>query len=397
MKLALVIPGFQADQADWCIPAFTNLAHELAKHVELHVFALRYPHRTANYTIGRVHVHALGGGAFKGRRVILLSLARLWQNLVYSIKREHAASPFSAIMGVWATESGWLATRAAQLLAVPSLVHLAGGELTYIPQIGYGNWQRGLDRLLVPSTLRQADLLTVPSGRMRRALFKAASKARIDSSKIRDWAPGVDTAMFAPQARQARPRAPEEPFTFVTAGSLIPVKGHSLLLKALARLRANNPLLRVRLRIVGDGPLRPMLEKQSNDLRLKGYVNFEGEVRHDALPAIYNTSDAFLLGSWHEAQCMAALEAMACGLPWVGPPVGALADIARTAQGETPSGLTFGSRDPEVVARTMDALVQLGYGERREWGNQARHLVLRDYEMARLAERLLDIMASLAL
>ena len=75
MNLALLIPGFQAHDHDWCIPAFTNLAHEVAKTTELHVFALRYPGIKRSYTIGRVQVHAIGGGAFGPPRAMAAAIA----------------------------------------------------------------------------------------------------------------------------------------------------------------------------------------------------------------------------------------------------------------------------------------------------------------------------------
>src|SRR5437763_863446 len=115
VKLALVIPGFQAHEHDWCIPAFTNLARELAKTQDLHVFTLRYPPVRANYRVGAVRVHAIGGGSFAGGlRVPAVSLLRLWGQTSAAIEAEHERGPFDAMIGVWATESGWLAARAAR-------------------------------------------------------------------------------------------------------------------------------------------------------------------------------------------------------------------------------------------------------------------------------------------
>jgi hypothetical protein len=144
MKLAVVIPGFQANERDWCIPAFTNLAQELARSVELHVFTLRYPPRRDLYRIGRVKVHSIGGGAFLDHRLVGASLLKLWRDTLLDIGTEHRRGPFSAILGIWATESGWLATRAGRLFGVPTIVHLAGGELTWLPQIKYGNQEADL-------------------------------------------------------------------------------------------------------------------------------------------------------------------------------------------------------------------------------------------------------------
>src|SRR6187551_3063054 len=107
MRLALVIPGFQSDAEDWCFPVFTNLARELAEQVELHVFALRYPQRRDSYMIGKVHVHSIGAGAVGRFRLFGVSLGKLWNDFLATIEQVHDSAPFDAVVGIWATESGW--------------------------------------------------------------------------------------------------------------------------------------------------------------------------------------------------------------------------------------------------------------------------------------------------
>src|SRR5207253_516516 len=121
------------------IPVFTNLARELAEQVELHVFALRYPQRRDNYTIGKVQVHSIGAGAVGRFRLFGISLGKLWTDFFATIEQVHSANPFDAVVGIWATESGWLAVQAARRLGLRSIVHLAGGEVVTLPYIGYGN------------------------------------------------------------------------------------------------------------------------------------------------------------------------------------------------------------------------------------------------------------------
>lgn len=388
MKLAIVIPGFQADERDWCIPAFTNLARELAATIELHVFTLRYPHVRRRYRIGDVRVHALGGGAFFGTRLLGASLLKLWRDALSEIRREHHRKAFDAIIGIWATESGWLATRAARMLGVPSLVHLAGGELTWLPQIKYGNYHRGLARMLVAQAIRHADMLTVPSGPLERALSQLFPHSK---RRMQRWALGVDTQMFSPETEAAR--AAGAPFTFITVGSLIPVKGHEWILKAMARLRGNVPEAEFRLQIIGGGPLLTRLQKLVAYYQLKGYVDFLGEASHDMLPQLYRSADCFVLGSWHEAQCMAALEAMACGLAWIGPPVGALADVYSASPVGNPSGVLVRERSVGALSEAMLAVIALSPDERRAWGMEARKIVERVYCLEKQTRRLLDLIS----
>jgi glycosyltransferase involved in cell wall biosynthesis len=394
MRLALVIPGFQSDENDWCIPAFTNLARILADHVDLHVFALRYPQRRDYYSIGKVHIHSIGAGAIFGTRIVGVSLLKLWSDCARTFGGEHAFAPFDAVIGVWATESGWLATRSAQEFNIPSLVHIAGGELVNLPYMRYGNRSEALAGRMVKETLSRADLLTVPSEPVMRALHRMPNiPVKEIEGHARRWSLGVDTEMFAPAetSRQA-----EHPFTFVTVGSLVPVKGHHLLIEAFARLRhSRKQQMPARLRIVGEGSLRPTLVSLVNDLDLQGYVTFEGDVAHQDLPALYAECDVFLLGSYYEAQCMAVLEAMSCGLPWVAPLVGCIPDVSRADAEETPTGLIFDSRKPAQVAASLRSMLDLGPEERHRWGLHARDRVLRDYELNLQTSRILSLVSGL--
>ncbi|MDQ3704424.1 MAG: glycosyltransferase [Chloroflexota bacterium] len=390
MKLALVIPGFQASDTDWCIPAFTNLARELSLRNEVHVFALRYPHRRGDYSIGAVRVHALGGGQLLGRRILGASLAKLWADTLRSLAREHTTAPFDVILGIWATESGWLATQTARTLGVPSLVHLAGGELVYLPSIRYGYLGRGVDGVLLNHTLALADRLTLPS---RHMLNLHASEFPDTSQKAVRWSLGVDTTMF----RAAKMgNGSGRPFTFVSVASFIPVKNHAWLIRSFADLRHRRPDLDIRLALVGEGPLEPHMRHLTRQLHLEGYVTFHGSVPHHELVEVYGNSSAFLVGSWHEAQCMAVLEAMSCGLPWIGPPVGALSDVGSDQEppGAT-SGVVVTERSIYAMSRAMERLASLSTGEYDVWSANAAALVRRDYDLATQTARLERLLARL--
>jgi glycosyltransferase involved in cell wall biosynthesis len=386
MRLAIVIPGFQASEQDWCIPAFTNLARELAKSNEVHVFALRYPHVRRSCQVGRVWVHAIGGGAFGGRRFFGASLLKLWYETLRHMKAVHRRRQFDAIIGIWATESGWLATKAAHSLGVPSIVHLAGGELVWLPQIGYGTRRKSLPATFVRSALRHANVVTVPSTPIRDA---AIASGLVRASQVKKWPLGVDTDMFEPGGHSGKEA---RPFTFVAVGSLIAIKGYELLLKSFAKLLALEPT--ACLRIVGSGPLESELRNLAKGLHLEGYVDFVGEVSHDRLPRLYQGADCFVIGSWHEAQCMAALEAMACGLPWVAPAVGALADVSASMD-DTPTGIRVKERDPAKFAGAMQEMMSLPQEVRAEWGRNSHTVIETGYALATQTRRLLQLLNEL--
>lgn len=108
-----------------------------------------------------------------------------------------------------------------------------------------------------------------------------------------------------------------------TIGRLAPVKGHAVLLEAVATLKERCP--RARYAIVGGGPERPGLEEQVRRLGLDAQVQILGE-RQDVLQLLL-ASDLFVLPSLSEALPQALLEAMAAGVPCVATDVGGVSDV----------------------------------------------------------------------
>jgi N-acetyl-alpha-D-glucosaminyl L-malate synthase BshA len=79
--------------------------------------------------------------------------------------------------------------------------------------------------------------------------------------------------------------------------------------------------------LVGDGPDRSECERLCRELKLCDKVKFLG--KQDGLTEILSASDVFLIPSQSESFGLAALEAMACGLPVVSSSVGGLPELIR--------------------------------------------------------------------
>ena len=125
--------------------------------------------------------------------------------------------------------------------------------------------------------------------------------------------------------------------------------GLDTLLDAMARLKARRPS--VALLIGGAGSLRAALEAQSQALGLADHVTFLGFVPDEELPRCYQAADLFVLPTRElEGFGLVTIEALACGTPVLGTPVGATPEILR---GLSPS-LVFRGTAPEVMAEDLE-------------------------------------------
>jgi glycosyltransferase involved in cell wall biosynthesis len=140
---------------------------------------------------------------------------------------------------------------------------------------------------------------------------------------------GVDVSRFAPDAlrpdrastRAALGLFPDAPVALCVA-RLSPEKDVANFLRAAARVRAERDLSHARFLVAGDGPLRADLARQADDLGLVAQATLLG-ARPD-IPALLSAADLLCLPSREEGLSLAALEAMAAGLPVVATRVGGL-------------------------------------------------------------------------
>jgi glycosyltransferase involved in cell wall biosynthesis len=144
-----------------------------------------------------------------------------------------------------------------------------------------------------------------------------------------------------------------EPYTgteprLLCVGRLIPVKGHLVLLRALAQARGRAPGLV--LDIAGQGPLQPALKAYAGELGLSDAVRFLGFV--SPIQSAIENAAAVVVPSLGEGFGMVALEAMERGRAVVASDVGGLPEIV--ADWET--GLVVPAGDAEALADAMVAL-----------------------------------------
>ena len=141
-------------------------------------------------------------------------------------------------------------------------------------------------------------------------------------------------------------------------GRLVPVKQVHHILEMMPVLASAYPE-RWALHIIGDGPLREVLERQAAQLRLHRAVTFHGFLPNP-LPLLAQM-DLLLFASAHEGLPMTALEALSLGVRIVSPPIGSLQRLIE----ESGAGAIARMARPGDLA---DAVMNLPLGERSAIG-----------------------------
>jgi phosphatidylinositol alpha 1,6-mannosyltransferase len=156
------------------------------------------------------------------------------------------------------------------------------------------------------------------------------------------WPRGVDAERFHPSKRDMdlhRQWAPQ-------GQTVVGYVGRLAREKEVERLRVLSGRPGIKLVIVGDGPLRSTLEKSMPD------ATFTGVLRGEELAQAFATLDVFVHTGLNETFCQAIQEALASGVPVVGPAAGGPLDIIQHRQ----NGLLWSPEHPESLAGAVQQL-----------------------------------------
>lgn len=244
------------------------------------------------------------------------------------------------VHGFWATLPGMAAALAARRHRVPCVVSLAGGELTWLPDIGYGGGRTRGTRAIARTALGAATVTTAASAWVR----DDAARAGVHVHEL--------VVLGADAERWRNTGTPVDRSRLVHVGSLNRVKDQSLLLHAVALAARELPALR--LDLCGIDTLDGHHARLAHELGIADRVRFHGQVPPERLPDVVRGAGLHLVSSRHEAGPVSVPEAASCGVPTLGTSVGHVADLAAA---ERPAAIAV-ARDAAAMAESILSLVR---------------------------------------
>lgn len=296
------------------------------------------------YRLPRLRTRILTGQPSRRARVALaLADLRIRATVLLTVARICRAQRIDTVCVGELVASGWL-IKAARLLGLRTLVYVHGEEITlsdaYDP-----------DRARRSAALMQVSRVIAVSRFTESALMRLT---QVPQSRISLIPNGVDLARFVP-----RPRRPDLAARYglegrpvlLTVGRLCARKGIDRVIEALPALLARFPDL-IYL-VVGEGALRPALERRACTLDVSNAVVLAGVVPPDELADHYALADAFIMANRTlpdgdtEGFGLVFLEANACGIPVIAGTAGGSPD----AVADGLNGITIdGDSVPAITA-----------------------------------------------
>jgi len=237
---------------------------------------------------------------------------------------------------------GYWLHRRTKVPYVLEVMHITGHPKT----ASFKEWfYKILERLFVKFFAKKAKAVRVINKKQTGEFLK---ESEVDEKKLK-YIPAfyIDFDIFKPLNLNKK-------YDLVFSGRLVKNKGIMLLLSAIKKSKIQNP--NIKLIIVGEGPLKPRIEKYIRKNNLRDNIRFSGWLpTTEDVAKIYSQSKIMVMPSFNEGGPRVNLEAMACRVPVVTTRVGIMLDIIRDGE----NGL-FIDWDAKNIAEKVNLLLKNG-------------------------------------
>jgi L-malate glycosyltransferase len=263
-----------------------------------------------------------------------------------------------------------------------NLMGVPAGRLAGVPAIissrrdlAHFDWYQGKKRTWLRRIQNLSDVVLANATPIRDALIAEDGFA---PEKLRVIHNGVDTLRFQQGKRDRAllfPGLEAAPLVVLVGNMHSDVKGHPWLIAAAPAVIREFP--QTRFVFVGDGAMRPDLEKQTADMGIRDNFLFLG--RRSDVPDILASCDIAILPSRAEGLPNAVLEYMAAGLPTIASRVGGNAELLE----EGVTGLLVAAEDSAAISEALLRLLRDTDFARRIAAS-GRRVAIENYSFDRL-------------
>lgn len=307
------------------------------------------------------YLHGPGPGMY----VQADNLVRAARPHLQALRREFE---FDLIDAHYVYPDGVAAVRLAKKFGVPCIVTARGSDINLLPSFASVRRQ-------IEAALQAADGVIGVSGALADRMRTLGARP----SAVHVVPNGIDRRTFYygdPAAARSRLGLYSDEKFLLSVGHLHELKGHALVIEAVARLRRTGA--RCSYHIIGEGEERGRLQSRIRALGIQEHVVLHGEMPNERLRPWYQAASLFVLASSREGWPNVLNEALACGAPCVATRVGGVPEILR--EGE--NGMMV-DRTVESIAAGIEAALARSWNRRRlaedaarrGWDDVARRLL----------------------
>lgn len=299
--------------------------------------------------------------------------AFLFARLVGRIRDLQKSGKVDLIHAHAALPCGHAAMLLSAELGLPYVVSVHGLDVFSTEQVKgrAGEWCRRISRRVYASSRR---VICVSEHVREQVLQGTGSSGR--TSVVYN---SVDVERFTPGTSLSDETSSAS--VVLSVGNLIPIKGHELLIRAIASLAPEFPALK--LQVIGDGVGRQHLEDLGRKINIADRVSFLGRRSRREVADSMRRCTVFALPSRYEALGCVYLEAMACGKPVIGCRGQGIAEIIRHGS----NGFLVGPDNEKELTLALGMLLR-DESLRSNLGRLARETVLDRLTLQQQAESL---------
>lgn len=180
-------------------------------------------------------------------------------------------------------------------------------------------------------------------------------------------------------------------FTLMYLGAHGQANGLDCILKAMVELKKIPEMSHVFLRMIGDGPLKPYLQKYAREMNLNN-VQFESAVSKQQIPELAAEADAFVISVLNLPNLYQYGISMNKLFDYFAAarPIVIASNAVNNPVADAAAGLTVNSGDSKAMANAIFSLVTMLAEQRVKMGRAGRAYVEKNHDFRMLAAKLAD-------